>query len=399
MLNAGQSVILLMIITRICGLKYAGIFSIAYAIANLMLNIGRYGVKNYQVTDTDEKYSFSDYVMVRLITCILMLIASLGYSFFYMITRSYNLEKTLTIIVLCILKITDASEEVYYSEYQKCGRIDVGSKAVSLKYIITTITFIFVLFGVRNLLLASIITVFINFSISIILVLKTRGYFNAYYNLAKTNNVKKILIDCFPLFASSYLSYYLGNISKYAIDAYMSEEIQAHFNFIFMPVFFINLISTIIFQPILSELASFWNEKEYKKYKSLIFKQILIILSITVIVAILAYYFGIPVLSFLYSTNLSEYRIELVILLTGGGFLALSAFLSTGLTVIRCQKHILAGYCITVVIAKLFEKQFVSIGGITGVSVLYTSIMILICIIFSAMFALQTRRKMALEKN
>lgn len=47
MLTAFQSVILLMILTRTVGLINAGIFTIAYANANLFLNIGKYGMRNF----------------------------------------------------------------------------------------------------------------------------------------------------------------------------------------------------------------------------------------------------------------------------------------------------------------------------------------------------------------
>ena len=52
-LNAFQSVMLLMILTRTVGLINAGIFTIAYANANLFLNIGKYGMRNFQVYTLD----------------------------------------------------------------------------------------------------------------------------------------------------------------------------------------------------------------------------------------------------------------------------------------------------------------------------------------------------------
>ena len=51
MLMAFQSVIMLMILTRTVGLGEAGVFTIAYANASLFLNIGKYGMRNFQVSD------------------------------------------------------------------------------------------------------------------------------------------------------------------------------------------------------------------------------------------------------------------------------------------------------------------------------------------------------------
>ena len=55
MLTAFQSVIMLAILTRVLSLYDAGVFTIAYASANLFLNIGKYGMRNYQVSDVKKQ--------------------------------------------------------------------------------------------------------------------------------------------------------------------------------------------------------------------------------------------------------------------------------------------------------------------------------------------------------
>ncbi len=52
-LNAGFSVIILVVAARSLSLEETGVLTIALAIAKLLLNIGKYGMRNYQVTDTN----------------------------------------------------------------------------------------------------------------------------------------------------------------------------------------------------------------------------------------------------------------------------------------------------------------------------------------------------------
>ena len=61
MLMAFQSVIMLMILTRTLGLKDAGIFTIAYANANLFLTVGKYGMRYFQISDMKGQFSFVNY--------------------------------------------------------------------------------------------------------------------------------------------------------------------------------------------------------------------------------------------------------------------------------------------------------------------------------------------------
>ena len=60
LLNAGQSVLILMVITRVAGIDDAGIFTIAYASANLFLTIGNYEILQLaEGTDISPKASVS----------------------------------------------------------------------------------------------------------------------------------------------------------------------------------------------------------------------------------------------------------------------------------------------------------------------------------------------------
>ena len=69
----------LMILTRTVGLNASGIFTIAYANANLFLNIGKYGMRNYQVSDVRDEFCFREYLGSRWITTIMMIVVSIIY--------------------------------------------------------------------------------------------------------------------------------------------------------------------------------------------------------------------------------------------------------------------------------------------------------------------------------
>ena len=79
MLNAFQTVFILMLISRIDPVIDAGVFTIAFAIGNLMMTIGKYGIRQFQVSDVEEKYSFKEYTAARIITSIIMIVASFVY--------------------------------------------------------------------------------------------------------------------------------------------------------------------------------------------------------------------------------------------------------------------------------------------------------------------------------
>lgn len=57
-ISAVQSAVILIFISRFLGVVEAGTFAIAYAIANLVGVFAKYGVRNFQVTDMEEQFTF-----------------------------------------------------------------------------------------------------------------------------------------------------------------------------------------------------------------------------------------------------------------------------------------------------------------------------------------------------
>lgn len=164
---------------------------------------------------------------------------------------------------------------------------------------------------------------------------------------------------------------YIGNISKYAIDRYMNEEIQACYNFVFMPVFVVGLLSGFAFQPIIGKMAVLWENEDYSGFGRIILEQLTIVIGILIVVLAGAWFLGIPVLSMLYNTDLTTYKSTLMILLIGGGFNAAAAFFTVVLTVIRRQKAVIWGYFIVALLSKAASGYFVLHYGINGAAVLY----------------------------
>ena len=259
MLSAFQTVFILMIISRIDPVSDAGIFTIAFAVGNLMLTIGRYGIRPFQVSDVRESYKFLDYLWARIITCLLMIGISIAYVVSNYGFAGENSKKSTVILLVCMTKVIDAFEDVLHGMLQQRQRLDIAGKVVSLRlagYIVTyLITYIFT----KNLVVASSISLLITFIMFLGLnSIAVKEFTKEKISRGAIKNVKKLYIECFPLFISTYLVMYLGNAPKYAIDKVLPNEAQACFNYIFMPVFVIGLVSQFIYQPAIRRLSFAW---------------------------------------------------------------------------------------------------------------------------------------------
>lgn len=392
---AGQSAIALMIITRTNGLESAGVFSIAYAIASLLYFIGEYGARKYQVSDVNEELPFVAYHTHRVITCVVMMIASIIYSVYGWIVLDYSFDKIYIIMMICILKAIEAYQEVYSARFQQMGRLDVGAKTNLFRTVVSMGASMIVLVLTHNMNLSMTVwtvVALISFIGSSVLCAPDYCKIELKWNF---DQFKKITLECLPLFVGCFFLLYVGNAPKYAIDACMSDADQACYNFIFMPVFAVGLFANFVFNPILVDLAKKWDSGEIKTFNKMVIRQICVIIAITILAILVALTIGCPILGFLYNTDLLIYKRELVILMVGGGMLALVNFFNVVITVTRNQKYLMIGYIVSSVCAALFANQVVSNWGITGATVLYVVLMTILAAAFGVVLLIIVKNKIA----
>ncbi len=402
MLSAFQSVFFLMILSRVLGLAESGLFSIAFANANLFANIGRFGVRNYQVSDVNGTYTFREYLRARMWSTGLMVLVFTGYLVVVGIVRQYSMYKFILIFFVCFSKIIDSIEDVYYGYLQQHGRLDIGAKILTIRLSVLYISFILVVLIFRNQLWAVIISTILSGASCFwcfYLVRRATGIHKEHRSRAPSRrNVIALLAVCFPLFLSTFLSIYIGNAPKYAIDQAMSEEMQAIFSFISMPIFVINLLNNFIYQPFLFRLSNEWNKRQLKRFKRSIWIEVIVIAIITAVVLLAGKLIGIEVLSLLYSVQLADYETDFLILLAGGGLLAYSGFFISILTIMRKQMSIAWIYGGVSVLAFLLSPILIRTSGIRGASNLYF-ILMLILAVFSGVLMVRVFNQAVRERK
>lgn len=438
MLNAGQSVLVLIIVTRVCGLEAAGLYSIAFATGNLFMYLGNYGVRNYQVSDVDEKFPFRSYILHRLLTVALMLLAAAVYCTYSLLRGAYSPAKTMTVAAMCLLKAIDCLEEVLEGRLHQRGRLDLAGKMMTVRLLISIGGMLAVLVATGNLLTATNAAIILAAAAVILMAAACRrtllplqpapelvadvGNAGAAPGAAAKNrgaatspaatsaavsaarrgalrDAAVLMRVCFPVCAANFLSFYLINAPKYAIDAAMSETAQAQYNFIAMPVFVIQLLGMFVYQPVLVRMTLSWNRADKKGF----LRDFLRITAGLLIIAALclggAYVLGIPVLSALYATDLSALKPELLLILTGGVFLAMNGFYSAVLTLMREQNRIPVMYLAGAVLSLILTPRFVGISGIMGAVISFVLIMAIVCALLSAQFALAYKKHPAAART
>lgn len=369
MLNALQSVIILFVLVRTNGAYWAGIFTIGFSIANLLLNIGHFNVRNYQVTDSTSKFTFADYFSARCITYIIMVISSLGYVLYGMIWQNYSVSKGICIFLICLFKGMDCVEDVFWGDMQKRGHLDVASQYMSIRLSIVTTVLCAGLVLTHNLCISLIISIFVGYLAMFFIVRKCYYMYMIEPIHFRSRYAVNILKECSSLFINAFLAFYVLNAAKYSIDIFCSQEEQAYYGYISLPVLLISLLSNFLYQPVLSDLATFWNQHQLAKFFRTVAKQVFWLIGMAAIIIILGNILGIPILSYMYHFEATAYIREFNILLIASVLYACVGLDLLIITIMRKQQILSVVYILLAGITYFLANRLVIKYGLMGAAI------------------------------
>ena len=382
------SLIYMVILTRYSTMKLAGIFSFGFALACTSTALASLGGRTYQVTDVKNELSPFTYILSRYITVLTVSIAVL----IYILLRGYSTNKFLIVFMLCLFKYFEELSDVYYGIMQKEDKLYYVGQFQLLKSILNVLIFFIIIKLYNNLLLA----VFSILSINALFVLLIERPIAKKIKPWNYSTNKKQIMKYFKVNSTiclfTFLTMYLSNAPRYAIDMYLTDEIQAVFGIIVMPATVMLLVCNFIMNPLLIKIANLYDKKKKNEILKMFKKIILIITAIGIIGFIICFFIGVPFLNLIYSSNFANYKFELMIIIIGSIFYAISMMCSSFLTSIRKIKSQLYMNIFFSIFAFITSFVFVKIFGILGGAISYTLIMLVRMLVY-LFYALKKLKK------
>ncbi|MDG3131780.1 lipopolysaccharide biosynthesis protein [Streptococcus suis] len=380
---SGVSVLYLMVVSRLLSADMADQFSLASSIGSLWIVIGLFQVRNFQGTDVNGKYTLRDYFQTRLVTIGLMFVTIFPY--IYIVCGGKYSIKLVTLVILFLLYRTgDALSDVFQGFLQQIDRLDIAGMLMSYRYLFSIIIFYMVLSLTNsiNFALLGLIT------FTFLYIILIEGHFvrqftlfswQKYVDSWNRKGILSILKTCFPLFINGYLLLSVLNQPKIVIEKGMQlglleTGMQRDFNILFMPVFFMSMCILVI-RPQITNMAYLWERKDYTQF-SLSLKKMLLTLSCVGGASVIASYtVGIPVLSFIFGVDLSQYVFELTILVLSGTLYSIAIAIENVLTIFRKHSTLVATYILIFFLSLIIYQPLIFKFGIMGATVAFTIVM------------------------
>lgn len=368
--------ILSIVATRLVGEEQAGMFSMAFVTATLLMIVANYGVRTYQISDIEEHHSFADYQVNRLITCVIMMVV--GY--LYCQVRGYGAEMFTICMAVFTYRMVDGFADVYEGRLQQKDKLYLAGISQALRSIAVLAVFSAMLFVTRSLVAASIAMAVVSVVSLAVLTVPLTYFETPKSRPLSLGSVIELLRHCFPVFFALFAYSLIDNMPKFVMEGVLDYSNQLYYNALYFPAQCIHLVSQFVYKPMLVKMANVWNDASKRRRFDIILGVImLVIVAVTVVMLFVMATVGIPVLSFLYGIDFEEYRGLAYVMLAAGGVMAGADFLYQTVTVLRRQNDVIAVYVITLAFSLFVPVLLVSFTGLRGAVL---SFLIIMCILF-----------------
>lgn len=367
MCSSATSFLLMIYVTRILGVDEAGVFSISYSVGQLMLSIGWFGTRQFQVSDINEEFKFSDYLSLKLFMTIIMMVGCLIYSVFL----HFNTYKMLVTFLYCLFLICDVFADLFSARFQQVDKLFLSGMSYIIRILGYNLVILFSLLCFKNLIVAIVLAMIysaLELTFFDLQLIKRISQIKIEFHMDK---IIQLIKNCFPLFISSFLTTFIVNVPKNAIELNFDSSVQTYYNIIFMPSYIINLFCMFIFVPLYTSIANTWLNSTKDKFINTVVKLMIFDVLLSLVVFAGCYFLGIPLLELVYGVDLHSVKSSFLVLIVAGCFTSMNSILSYIFTVIRRQKFMIYIYVVAMVLAQVMIKTLTLNYGIFGASLDY----------------------------
>lgn len=356
----------------------AGVLSLCMSVTSIFYILALFNVKNFQVTDHSGLYTDGDFVLHRILTCIVSFVACAG----FILIRGYDLSVTVAILLYMLLKCLEAMIDVYHGIAQTVWRLDVAGKS----------------FIMRGIILISVFSVSFriwqNISLSILLMTVACLLVAVLYDFRIITGLKNVKIapradkawrlskECTPLVLYGLCVNSIVPTARFILELYHGEEVLGYYASVSSIALIVQSLVSFIFTPLINLFSSAYVENNKKAISSLFLKLIVLLVGVTGAALLASYIAGDFALSLVFGSDIKDYVYLLYPTVIASCLTAFVWLLGMLLTVMRDMKTLFfggaIGLAVSVAIAALTVKDTVYLGtniavivGLALVSVIY----------------------------
>ena len=253
--------VLIILAVRLSGNYASGLLSTAMSIAAICISLSNYGMRSFQISDFEHKYTDRTYLKSRWLT---VGAAGLG-CILYALAVSYTAEQRWIIVLYTISRLSEGYIDVWHGYLQRADRMDTVGLLFGLRGLVTIAGFWLGLQLTGSLVLTMAVLAVANW-VCVFAADWPQSRHAADFSAHTGGTVRMLLWECAPLAIYSFLNSSIGSVVKIYCERIMGTTEFGAFNNVFAPVQIIQVGAMYIFAPFMMTFAREWKNKDVRGY-------------------------------------------------------------------------------------------------------------------------------------
>ncbi len=356
--------LLTIIVVRLTDYSQAGYLSLAMTVTSSFYAIAQFGVRQYQVSDVDGKYSDSIYIGGRYITIAASFIACASYA----AICNYDATQSLCIMAYMILKGIEAYADVIQGIDQKMWRFDVIGISFFVRGTIVAAGFWIFLYVTGNIILSLLCISVLSLAAVLLIDVKITRKIACVKCAIRDRAIIALLKECVPIVGYNFLLNFVTLIPRNVLQDERGIDMLGIYGSVASPAVVIQLFASVIFNPFMPFFAEYYKGNKRKKFFALMFQFVAMLALIAVISVIAAMIFGKWALMAIIGNKIEEYAYLLIPIIFCTVITA-AIWLFAGIMVaIRMTLALLATTVAGFLVSVMISGRMVDAYGMNGVS-------------------------------
>ncbi len=328
--NAAGNLIYLMsqwivtvLVTNLGEFRDAGLLSVAMSVSATFQTVAMFGIRNYQVSDVENKYSDTCYAHFRVITCAVALVACIAFS----LIGGYGGEQLLAIALFMLFRLAENFSDVLHGIAQKRGRLDIAGKAFAIKGVGLVAVFLSAYAWSGQLCAGLFAMAAFSIGSTLLYDLLAVKRLSDFGLVSRERDWFALARETAPLCLYLFFSAAISTLPKLILERACGEDVLGAYSSIFAPALLIAAAAGYLYTPFIPSFANAYREKRCREFLSLFAKLGAAIAALAVLSILGAWLLGDFALELIFGEKILAYTYLLIPILVFIFVNAIFAFL------------------------------------------------------------------------
>ena len=342
----------------------AGLLSIAMSISATFQTIAMFGIRSFQVSDIENKYSNTCYVTLRIFTCGVAMLFCVAFS----LVTGYRSEELLCVFLFMLFRLSENFADVLHGIAQKKNRLDIAGKSYTIKGIGCLAVFLIAFKLSSSLSLSLLFMALVSWLFTAVYDITIVKRLDDFKLLSASEKWLSLAQNTLPLCIYLFLNIAISTIPKLILEQQSGNEMLGIYSSIFAPALLIASAASYLYTPFVPYFAEAYSKKDTASFTKMFLKITAAIAAVAAVTLVAATFLGDFALKILFGEKILAYSYLLIPILISIFASAMFTFLCTVCVVLRDFVGLLVACSAGILSELLITKKWIELSGVNATS-------------------------------